>query len=36
LSAPVEADPLRPRAPAQAPEAVHEVALDADHVKVEA
>jgi len=30
------ADPLRLRAPAQAPEAMHEVALDADHVNVEA
>ena len=30
------ADPLSPRAPAQPPEAMHEVALDADHVNVEA
>ena len=36
LIAPVVADPLKPRAPAHAPEAMHEVALDADHVKVEA
>jgi len=35
LSAPVVADPLRLREPAQAPEAVHEVALDANHVRVE-
>ena len=30
------ADPLSPRAPVQPPEAMHEVALDADHVNVEA
>jgi hypothetical protein len=36
VSAPVVADPLSPRAPAQPPEAMHEVALDADHVNVEA
>ena len=30
------ADALRLCAPAQAPEAMHEVALDADHVNVEA
>lgn len=32
----MEADPARLCAPAQAPEAMHEVALDADHVSVEA
>jgi hypothetical protein len=35
LSAPVVADPFRLREPAQAPEAMHEVALDATQVNVE-
>lgn len=36
MSAPVDCDPVRALAPAQAPDAVHEVALLDDHVRVDA
>jgi hypothetical protein len=36
VSVPVDCDPVRVLAPAQAPEAVHEVALLDDHVRVAA
>ena len=35
MSAPVDCDPVRASAPCQAPEAVHEVALLDDHVRVD-
>jgi hypothetical protein len=35
VSAPVDCEPLKPLLPDQSPEAVHEVALVADHVNVE-
>jgi hypothetical protein len=36
VSAPVDCDPVRALAPAQAPDAVHEVALLEDQVRVDA